>query len=844
MLLGHDVSLSSARGQDTPRGRIRILVIGSDRDAGVVQSLPGSGLRPQPGAPVRANPAPTLADYLLGRGYLVNELSPGHRITAEELRGVNLVLCLGKLRPHTKAEIAAYTSFVEQGGSLLIEGGRPVPQSLSSGDQRLDGAFGVEIGEPLPGPGIVRWADHPITRGVPPLDVISSRLVPRSQASAIPLGSLQYADLRIPGALTVAAVFRGQGKVLFIGSAQPLTAITQPLTDRVLDWLTTREANRVSIGPVEIASKPAPPIPSVVRPPSAGELEAYRAAVDQAGPDSDAQVRLALWCEAHGLETERLRHLTLAVEADADHATARRLLVQIAAGDQWLTVDEVAQRARADAALVKALAEYNAKRQETPEKAEDQWRLALWCEQNGLDAESRAHLTVVTRLAPGRAEAWLRLGCKRYNGRWLTAEQIATEKVEAEAQRQADRIWQFRLESLARKYFGPESERSMRLEEASKVTDPRAVNAVWRVFARNKSNPKLQEGAVRLLEQIDSPLATQRIAVLAVFGKTAHVRNVAAEVLLRRDPRDFLDLLIPVLYPILEYRIRHSGDMERPSELLVEGERFNLKGIYIFQPAGVGGGRFGSGLRPGDDRSARLAEDIASIERHNNEVRRMNEPLLALLRNVTGQDPGSSREEWRAWWTDQKGYAYAPPPASSKPTLVQYFVTPRPTPTPLVGHSCFGAGTPVRTAAGLRPIEELRVGDRVLTQGTQTGALSFQPIVAVFHNPPNATLRVQIGEDAIVATGIHRFWKAGVGWVMARDLKTGDSIRTLDGRLGVVTVESGEVQPVFNLELSEGKSFFVGKQGALVHDNTLVDSVLHPFDTEPVLASTGIPKTP
>ena len=40
--------------------------------------------------------------------------------------------------------------------------------------------------------------------------------------------------------------------------------------------------------------------------------------------------------------------------------------------------------------------------------------------------------------------------------------------------------------------------------------------------------------------------------------------------------------------------------------------------------------------------------------------------------------------------------------------------------------------------------------------------------------------RVKMGDESVVATGIHRFWKAGGGWVMARELKPGDPIRTLD----------------------------------------------------------------
>ena len=57
---------------------------------------------------------------------------------------------------------------------------------------------------------------------------------------------------------------------------------------------------------------------------SAGpNLATYRAALAKAGKNADAQVRLALWCEAHGLTAERLKHLSLAVLYDPTNALAR-----------------------------------------------------------------------------------------------------------------------------------------------------------------------------------------------------------------------------------------------------------------------------------------------------------------------------------------------------------------------------------------------------------------------------------------------------------------------------------------------------------------------------------------
>ena len=144
-------------------------------------------------------------------------------------------------------------------------------------------------------------------------------------------------------------------------------------------------------------------------------------------------------------------------------------------------------------------------------------------------------------------------------------------------------------------------------------------------------------------------------------------------------------------------------------------------------------------------------------------------------------------------------------------------------------------GRPCGRSRGTGPSRPSEPATSVLTQDTRTGALTYQPVVAAFHNPPSATLRVGLGEDTVVATGIHRFWVAGRGWVMARELKVGDPVRTLGGvaRVGSVEEVAG-VQPVFNLEVAGGHSFLVGGLGALVHDNSLVEPVLDPFDAAPV----------
>ena len=93
-----------------------------------------------------------------------------------------------------------------------------------------------------------------------------------------------------------------------------------------------------------------------------------------------------------------------------------------------------------------------------------------------------------------------------------------------------------------------------------------------------------------------------------------------------------------------------------------------------------------------------------------------------------------------------------------------------------------------------------------------------------------------MGGETIVATGIHRFWKAGKGWTMARDLKAGDRLRMIDGTVSIDSIEPGACQMVYNLSVAENRDFLVGNAGLLVHDYSFVLPVSEPFDRQTKVA--------
>ena len=92
--------------------------------------------------------------------------------------------------------------------------------------------------------------------------------------------------------------------------------------------------------------------------PSPRDLQTYEALMVKAGKDPQAQVKLALWCEAHGLDAERLKHWP-AVLSDPANATARGLLGLVAHGGRWESPEKIVDRVKADIPRAAGLSDYD-----------------------------------------------------------------------------------------------------------------------------------------------------------------------------------------------------------------------------------------------------------------------------------------------------------------------------------------------------------------------------------------------------------------------------------------------------------------------------------------------------
>lgn len=313
------------------------------------------------------------------------------------------------------------------------------------------------------------------------------------------------------------------------------------------------------------------------------DRSAYEAARKPAGHDAGAQVRLALWCEQHGMTAERMKHLATAVLADPSNALARGLMGFVARDGKWERPEDVSREVKEDPRRSALSREYLERRARTADRADAQWKLASWCEQNGLKEQAVAHYHAVLRLDPQREAAWRHLGFKKAGGRWVKPEWQEAARREAAEQSRANKHWKPLLERWRLALSGREkTKRADARAGLASVTDPRAVPMVWAVFVPGGAEG--QRVAVQVLGQVDSPGSSRALTFLAWRSSSAAVRATATQTLRRRDPRDFAPLLVALLRDTIKYEVRPVTGPGAPGEILIKNKDVNIDRRYSPPP--------------------------------------------------------------------------------------------------------------------------------------------------------------------------------------------------------------------------------------------------------------------
>jgi hypothetical protein len=206
------------------------------------------------------------------------------------------------------------------------------------------------------------------------------------------------------------------------------------------------------------------------------------------------------------------------------------------------------------------------------------------------------------------------------------------------------------------------------------------------------------------------------------------------------------------------------------------------------------------------------------VEAEKAQVELLNRRVSTTLASVTGQSATKTPQEWWTWWTDWTSQEASAPKPIYEVTEVKETVVD--TGIRVQYLSCLPAGTPVFTELGPRPIESLRVGDRVLSKDIDTGELALRPVLRTTVRTPQPLVKLHSAEETLQATRGHHFFISGRGWVMARDLKPGDRFHGVRGTVTLTDVSSGDTAAVYNLVVERTNTYFVGRSLVLSHDVT------------------------
>ncbi|NEN76600.1 hypothetical protein F9B74_09815 [Pelistega sp. NLN82] len=145
--------------------------------------------------------------------------------------------------------------------------------------------------------------------------------------------------------------------------------------------------------------------------------------------------------------------------------------------------------------------------------------------------------------------------------------------------------------------------------------------------------------------------------------------------------------------------------------------------------------------------------------------------------------------------------------------------------------ACFVAGTLVQTKKGLRPIEQIRLGELVWSRDEFGEMYDYKPVIAHKATPNQSLYEVVIENtqrevEKHYTTAEHPFYVEGEGWVKAALLKEGMVLLDRDGQEGLRIVSQKALEEkatVYNIEVESFRTYHIGQWGIWVHNANCCD---------------------
>lgn len=564
--------------------------------------------------------------------------------------------------------------------------------------------------------------------------------------------------------------------------------------------------------------------------------------------DTDGRLQAAFEAEARGDRELRRRLLADSIESDPTAPEPRWHvgLVQ-GKGGSWKDIETSIQE-QSRSSIIKR---YEATRKKISGTAMDHWQLAIWCAKNRLGQQCVAHLHQVIEIDSNHAGARAALGHIPFGGQWLTTEhQQSLQCREMLAERSLARYHDEIATHIECMATGPTKLADRAKSDLLKIRDPLSLFALENAAATSPS--RVVEVILECIDSIDFPKASQALARFALLHPDAVIRDKATTYLENKPLYDYIPELLDMLSGPIQFSLvpffdrqgkllgyRQAFANERMDEVRLSiGDR-RIERVAIARPNSDRRNR-GVPTNPLERQieiasveyynrivnqmaiqtaSNEIAASQQSIALANERIRSRNQAISALVSKVARQDfAGDSNAIWEWWdqhndtyYQEYKSHRYDYNSVSDR--IPEY----RPT---LPTCECFVAGTPVMTQQGRRPIEQVAVGDLVLSRDIPTGRLGWEPVLQVTSQPPKDTVTLALGDEELTCTPGHLFWVSGEGWKKAAEIEASDWLHGASEPVQVTGKKSSGMQSTYNLKVLNQRTYFIGQGLVLSHDVT------------------------
>lgn len=122
------------------------------------------------------------------------------------------------------------------------------------------------------------------------------------------------------------------------------------------------------------------------------------------------------------------------------------------------------------------------------------------------------------------------------------------------------------------------------------------------------------------------------------------------------------------------------------------------------------------------------------------------------------------------------------------------------------------------------------VGDIVLAENPETGEIALKRVVRTFENESNELVHVFVNGEELVTTPEHPFYVPKLGWTSAIKLRAGDVLVLSNGEYVIVEKVQHEILEspikVYNFEVEDFHTYFVGESSVLVHNTCYTNKEL------------------